>query len=209
MEFEHSDKVKPLQEKLRRFMDDHIYPNERRLDEEIEENTRRGRRWTPHEAGRGTEGEGARAGTLEPVVAEGARRRAFERRVRVAVRDHGPRVLGAGGLQLLGAGHRQHGDADPLWQRGAEEQWLEPLTEGKIRSCFAMTEPDVASSDATNIRTRIVRDGDHYVVNGRKWWSSGAMDPRCQIFIFMGKTDPDGPRHQQQSMVLIPRARRG
>ena len=86
-----------------------------------------------------------------------------------------------------------------------KEQWLKPLTEGKIRSCFAMTEPEVASSDATNIRTSIVRDGDHYVVNGRKWWSSGAMDPRCQIFILMGKTNPDGPRHQQQSMVLIPR----
>jgi acyl-CoA dehydrogenase len=86
-----------------------------------------------------------------------------------------------------------------------KEQWLKPLTEGKIRSCFAMTEPEVASSDATNIRTSIVRDGDHYVINGRKWWSSGAMDPRCQIFILMGKTNPEGPRHQQQSMVLIPR----
>jgi len=84
-------------------------------------------------------------------------------------------------------------------------QWLKPLLEGKIRSSFAMTEPEVASSDATNIRSSIVRDGDHYVVNGHKWWSSGAMDPRCQIFIFMGKTDPDAPRHQQQSMVLIPR----
>jgi acyl-CoA dehydrogenase len=90
-----------------------------------------------------------------------------------------------------------------------KREWLEPLAEGKIRSCFAMTEPDVASSDATNIQARIVRDGDHYVVNGRKWWSSGAMDPRCKIFIFMGKTDPDGPRHQQQSMILIPRDAKG
>jgi acyl-CoA dehydrogenase len=90
-----------------------------------------------------------------------------------------------------------------------KKRWLEPLAEGRIRSCFAMTEPDVASSDATNIQSRIVREGDEYVVNGRKWWSSGAMDPRCELFIFMGKTDPEGPRHQQQSMVLIPRGTPG
>jgi acyl-CoA dehydrogenase len=85
------------------------------------------------------------------------------------------------------------------------ERWLEPLLDGRIRSAFCMTEPDVASSDATNIATRIERDGDHYVINGRKWWSSGAMNPRCEILIVMGKTDPDGPRHRQQSMILVPR----
>src|SRR3954453_1720094 len=87
-----------------------------------------------------------------------------------------------------------------------KERWLRPLLEGEIRSCFAMTEPDVASSDATNIQTRIERDGDHYVINGRKWWSSGALDPRCAIFIVMGKTAPDSPdRYRQQSMILVPR----
>jgi acyl-CoA dehydrogenase len=86
-----------------------------------------------------------------------------------------------------------------------KERWLSPLLEGQIRSSFAMTEPDVASSDATNISTRIVRDGDDYVINGRKWWISGAADPRCQIFIVMGKTDPSGPPHRQQSMILVPR----
>jgi acyl-CoA dehydrogenase len=90
-----------------------------------------------------------------------------------------------------------------------KEQWLEPLLDGRIRSAFTMTEPDVASSDATNIQTAILRDGDQYIINGRKWWSSGAGDPRCAIFILMGKTDPHGPRHAQQSMVLVPRATPG
>ncbi|MCW3841290.1 acyl-CoA dehydrogenase family protein [Micromonospora yasonensis] len=85
------------------------------------------------------------------------------------------------------------------------DRWLEPLLAGEIRSAFCMTEPEVASSDATNIATRITRDGDSYVINGRKWWSSGAMDPRCEIFIVMGKTDPDAERHRQQSMILVPR----
>jgi alkylation response protein AidB-like acyl-CoA dehydrogenase len=87
-----------------------------------------------------------------------------------------------------------------------QERWLKPLLNGEIRSCFAMTEPDVASSDATNISSRIERDGDDYVINGRKWWSSGANDPRCAVFIFMGKSDPDNAsRHSQQSMILVPR----
>src|SRR5262249_43470620 len=85
-----------------------------------------------------------------------------------------------------------------------KKQWLEPLMEGKIRSCFAMTEPAVASSDATNIRSEIKRDGDHYVINGRKWWTSGAMDKRCKIAIFMGQTNPEAARHQRQSMILVP-----
>ncbi len=90
-----------------------------------------------------------------------------------------------------------------------KERWLQPLLDGKIRSAFAMTEPAVASSDATNIESSIRRDGDEYVINGRKWWTSGAGDPRCQIYVFMGKTDPEAPRHSQQSMVLVPAETKG
>jgi acyl-CoA dehydrogenase len=100
------------------------------------------------------------------------------------------------------------GNMETLVRYATEEQqerWLKPLLAGEIRSSFAMTEPAVASSDATNIEARIERDGDDYVINGRKWWTSGAMDPRCKIFIVMGKTDPDAPRHEQQSMILVPR----
>ena len=99
------------------------------------------------------------------------------------------------------------GNMETILRYGTEEQkrrWLTPLLEGEIRSCFSMTEPDVASSDATNIRTAIRREGDEYVINGRKWWSSGAMDPRCKIAIVMGETNPDAPRHQRQSMILVP-----
>ncbi len=109
------------------------------------------------------------------------------------------------GHQLRGPRHRQHGAAAPAGHPEQKQQWLEPLLAGEIRSAFAMTEPAVASSDATNIETRIERDGGDYVINGRKWWTSGVLDPRCAVLIVMGKTDPAAPKHRQQSMVVVPR----
>ncbi len=205
MDFAYSDKVKALQEKLLRFMDDHVYPNEGRFHEEVEENTRKGERWTPTRI----------IDELKPKArAQGLWNLWWPKGHggELANLEYAPlceimgRVFWA--PEVFNCSAPDTGNMETLIRYGSEaqkKQWLEPLAEGKIRSCFAMTEPEVASSDATNIQARIVRDGDDYVVNGRKWWSSGAMDPRCKVFIFMGKTDPDGPRHQQQSMILVPR----
>ena len=157
---------------------------------------------------RGAQGRGARARAVEPVPAPDprVRGRTDQPPVRPAGGDHGPQPVDrAGGHQLLGAGHREHGDALAVRDRGAAGAVAAPLLDGEIRSAFSMTEPDVASSDATNIATRIERDGDEYVINGRKWWTSGAMSPRCELLIVMGVTDPDAERHRQQSMILVPR----
>jgi acyl-CoA dehydrogenase len=205
MDFEYSDKVKTLQQKLLRFMDEHIYPNEHRYEEEVEENTKRGERWTPTRLIEDLKSK-ARAAGLWNLWWPSSHGGGLSNVEYAPLCEIMGRVLWA--PEVFNCSAPDTGNMETLMRYGTEaqkKQWLEPLVEGKIRSCFAMTEPDVASSDATNIQSRIVRDGDHYIVNGRKWWSSGAMDPRCAIFIFMGKTDPDGPRHQQQSMILIPR----
>ena len=205
MEFELSDKVKSLQARLERFMDEHIYVNEGRWLEEIEANTRAGRRWTPVRLlddlkARAKEAElwnlwwpKSYGGTLTNL-------------------EYAPlcEIMGrvAWAPEVFNCSAPDTGNMEVLIRYGSEaqkQQWLQPLSDGRIRSCFAMTEPDVASSDATNIQASIRRDGDSYVLNGRKWWSSGALDPRCKLFIFMGKTDPNAARHQQQSMILVPR----
>jgi acyl-CoA dehydrogenase len=205
MDFTYSDKVKALQEKLLRFMDDHIYPNEKRFNDEVDENTRKGARWTPTRIIEELKPKARAQGlwNLWWPKAHGGELTNLEYAPLCEIMG---RVFWA--PEVFNCSAPDTGNMETLIRYGNEaqkKQWLEPLAEGKIRSCFAMTEPEVASSDATNIQARIVRDGDHYVVNGRKWWSSGAMDPRCKIFIFMGKTNPDGPRHQQQSMILVPR----
>ncbi len=201
MNFEHSDKVKDLQKRLTDFMEDHIYPNEKRWHDEI--NT--GDRWQPSQV----------IEELKPLARSAGLWNLF-----LPDRKHGAGLTNleyAPLCEIMGRSHMapevfncsapDTGNMEVLAQYGTPEQqteWLDPLLEGKIRSCFAMTEPEVASSDATNIQSSIRRDGDSYVINGRKWWSSGAGDPRCKIAIFMGKTDPSAETHRQQSMILVP-----
>lgn len=201
MNFEHSDKVKDLQKRLTAFMEEHIYPNEKRWHDEI--NT--GDRWQPSQVIEELKPKARAAGLWNlflPDKAHGAGLTNLE---------YAPlcEIMGRSHMapEVFNCSAPDTGNMEVLAQYGTPEQqkqWLEPLLAGEIRSCFAMTEPDVASSDATNIQSSIVRDGDHYVINGRKWWSSGAGDPRCKIAIFMGKTDPQAEIHKQQSMILVP-----
>jgi acyl-CoA dehydrogenase len=205
MDFAYSDKVKALQERVLRFMDEHIYPNEGRFHEEVEENTRNGRRWTPTRIIEELKPKARAQGLWNLWWPKGHGGELTNLEYAPLCEIMG-RVFWA--PEVFNCSAPDTGNMETILRYGTDEQkkqWLEPLSEGKIRSCFAMTEPDVASSDATNIQASIRRDGDHYVVNARKWWSSGAMDPRCRIFILMGKTNPDAPRHSQQSMILIPR----
>lgn len=207
MDFDYSDRCKALQDKLRGFMDRHIYPNEKAYREEVERNGREhGNRWLPT----------ALVEDLKPRAREQGLWNLFLPRSARAPEglsnlDYAPlcEIMGRVGWapEVFNCSAPDTGNMETLERYGSEEQkraWLDPLLRGEIRSAFAMTEPDVASSDATNIETRIVRDGGDYVINGRKWWISGAGDPRCRIFILMGKTDPDAPRHAQQSMILVP-----
>ena len=200
MDFEFSDRSQQLRDKLIQFMDAHIYPNERVYHEQIEQAKSR---WQ-----------------VPPILDElKAKARAAglwnlflpEHEGGLSNFDYAPlcEVMGRSPIapEVFNCSAPDVGNMEVLLKYGTPEQkekWLKPLLAGEIRSCFGMTEPDVASSDATNIKSRIVRDSDHYVINGRKWWSTGAPDPRCKIAIFMGKTDPNGPRHAQQSMILVP-----
>jgi acyl-CoA dehydrogenase len=205
MDFEYSDKVKGLQARLNAFMAEHIYPNERLFFDQIEENTRAGKRWTPAPVTEALKAKARAAGlwNLWRPKSHGGE---------LANVEYAPLCEIMGRIfwapEVFNCSAPDTGNMETLLRYATPEQqkeWLEPLLAGEIRSCFAMTEPDVASSDATNIQSRIERTRDHYIVNGRKWWSSGAMDPRCKLFIFMGKTDPNAARHAQQSMILIPR----
>jgi acyl-CoA dehydrogenase len=202
MNFETSDKVKDLERRLVAFMDAHVYPNELVFQREIVE----GDRWQPTRI----------VEQLKPLAREAGLWNLF-----LPKSEHGAGLTNteyAPLCEIMGRAHPlapevfncsapDTGNMEVLVRYGTAEQkarWLRPLLEGSIRSCFAMTEPEVASSDATNIQSRIVRDGNDYVINGHKWFVSGAGDPRCAVAILMGKSSPEAPRHLQQSMILVP-----
>ncbi len=214
MDFGYDARTEELRGQLLAFMDAFVYPAEKVFADQVAEAATAGRIWQ-------------RPAVIDELKAEARRRGLWNLFLtrRAGEPEDAPQ-FGAGLTNLQYAplaeitGHSPHlapealncaapdtGNMEVLAEFGSAEQqqrWLRPLLDGQIRSAFCMTEPDVASSDANNISTRIERDGDQYVINGRKWWSSGAMDPRCEILIVMGKTAPDGEHHRQQSMILVP-----
>ncbi|HEX9456232.1 MAG TPA: acyl-CoA dehydrogenase family protein, partial [Candidatus Acidoferrum sp.] len=200
MNFEFTEKTKDLQRRLQAFMDEHIYPNEQRFLDGIEHD-----RWKPARIVEELKPKARAAGLWNlflPDDENGAGLTNLEYAPLCEIMGRSPMAA-----EVFNCSAPDTGNMEVLARYGTAEQkekWLKPLLAGEIRSCFAMTEPDVASSDATNISARIVREGNECVVQGRKWWSSGAGDPRCKIAIFMGKTDPAAPAHKQQSMVLVP-----
>ena len=202
MDFAYSPKVKDLEARLRAFMDEHVYPNEKRFHAEVAE----GDRWQPTRLVEELKAKARAAGLWNLFLPESARGAGLTNLEYAPLCEIMGRVHWA--PEVFNCNAPDTGNMETLERYGSPEQkkqWLEPLLEGRIRSGFAMTEPAVASSDATNIQAAIVRDGDGYLLNGRKWWTSGAGDPRCAVFIFMGKSDPSAAKHQQQSMVLVPR----
>jgi acyl-CoA dehydrogenase len=200
MDFEFTDKVKALQQRLLAFLDEHIYPNEQRFADEVER-----ARWSPTRVIEELKPKARSAGLWNLFLPDA------EQGGGLTNLEYAPlcEIMGRSAMapEVFNCSAPDTGNMEVLARYGSPDQkgrWLKPLLAGEIRSCFAMTEPAVASSDATNIEASIVRDGSEYVINGRKWWSSGAGDPRCKVAIFMGKTDPTAPRHQQQSMILVP-----
>ncbi len=202
MNFTYSDKVKELQQKLSQFMDDYVYPNERLYYDQLN--------------------PGERFASIPPIMEE-LKQKAREQGLwnlflpeseygaGLTNLEYAPlcEIMGRSNIapEVFNCAAPDTGNMEVLARYGTEEhkeKWLKPLLNGEIRSCFSMTEPDVASSDATSIEASIVRDGDEYVINGTKWWSSGAGDPRCKIAIVMGKSNPDAEKHKQQSMILVP-----
>ena len=211
MDFDYSPKTKELQAKLLQFMDEHIYPAEADYTAELQANTAAGKRWSALNTIENLKPKAQAAGLwnlflpVDSAAASGYAGAGLTNQEYAPLAEIMGRVPWAS--EVFNCSAPDTGNMETIARYGSEEnkaRWLKPLLEGKIRSAFAMTEPAVASSDATNIETRIERQGDEYVINGRKWWISGAADPRCAVFITMGKSDPEAPKHSQQSMVLVP-----
>ena len=214
MDFEYSPRTQDLQKRVTEFMEAHIYPAEAEFEAELAANTQAGRRWSALETIERLKPKAREQGLWNlflPPTAGG-------RDAATSGRDFGPsnqeyaplaEIMGRvpWSSEVFNCSAPDTGNMETIERYGTPEQkarWLEPLLNGEIRSAFAMTEPAVASSDATNIESRIEKDGTDYIINGRKWWISGAGDPRCAVYVFMGKTDFEAPRHQQQSMLLVP-----
>ncbi len=201
MHFEYSAKVNDLRARVSAFMQEHVFPNEHKFHE----HTRGPNRWQPVPIIEELKPLARAAGLWNLFLP------ASEHGAGLTNLEYAPlcEIMGASpiGPEVFNCSAPDTGNMEVFERYASPElrkQWLEPLLAGEIRSCFAMTEPAVASSDATNIESSIVRDGDEYVINGRKWWTSGAGDPRCKVAIFMGKTDPTAPKHKQQSMIVVP-----
>src|SRR5437660_1053680 len=207
MEFEFTARTKMYMEQLSDFMRKHVYRAEATFHEQLE---RQSTRWQVPKVMEDLKAQARERGLWNLFLPES------ERGAGLTNLEYAPlcEIMGRSPIapEVFNCSAPDTGNMETIERYGSPEQkrqWLEPLLEGKIRSAFLMTEPAVASSDATNIEASIVRDGDEYVINGRKWWSSGAGDPRCRVYIVMGKTDPRAPTHRQQSMLLVPAATPG
>jgi alkylation response protein AidB-like acyl-CoA dehydrogenase len=205
MNFEHSDKTKELLSKIQQFMDDHLYEGEKTYHQQHEEMSANGKRWEQPPVLDELKAKAKKAGLWNLFLPES------EYGYGLTNLEYAPlsELMGTVGIasEVFNCSAPDTGNMEVLDKYGTDEQkkeWLEPLLAGEIRSAFGMTEPNVASSDATNISSSIVEDGDEYVINGEKWWTSGAGDPRCKIIIFMGVSNPDNPKHQRQSQILVP-----
>lgn len=206
MNFDYSPKVKELQARLLAFMDENIYPNETAFYKEIEDNRAKGNAWIPTKIVEALKPKARAAGLWNLFLP-------FSERVPEGLSnlEYAPLCEIMGRVpwapEAFNCSAPDTGNMETLERYAAEHlkrQWLDPMLRGEFRSAFAMTEPAVASSDATNIQSRIERQGDHYLINGHKWWISGAGDPRCKVYIFMGKTNPEAGKHEQQSMIVVP-----
>jgi acyl-CoA dehydrogenase len=206
VDFEFSRKTRDYLARLGAFMDAHVYPNEQRYREELD----RGDRWEEPPLIAELQKQARAAGLWNLFLPDSTHGAGLSNLEYAPLCEMMGRVVWS--AEVFNCAAPDTGNMETLERYGTSEQkkqWLEPLLEGSIRSAFAMTEPGVASSDATNIESSIVRDGAVYVINGRKWWTSGAGSARCRLFIFMGKTDPGAPMHRQQSMILVPRETAG